>query len=100
MNFYAYRQQYTEVATTGSRHTKWIVDSRAREPSKLYSAEHDQTQVDTIITVIFAIIEITHRDDEAWTPTRADSPVSLPTFATQDHHEDTKLFSKLERNCC
>ncbi|TGZ52660.1 RNA Binding Fox-1-like protein [Temnothorax longispinosus] len=46
-------QQYTEVATTGSRHTKWIVDSRAREPSKLYSAEHDQTQVDTIITVIY-----------------------------------------------
>ncbi|KYN36995.1 hypothetical protein ALC56_08786 [Trachymyrmex septentrionalis] len=55
----ANQQLYTEVATIGSRHTKWII-SRTQEPSKLYSAEHDQTRVDTIITVIFVIIEIIH----------------------------------------
>ncbi|EGI61287.1 hypothetical protein G5I_10535 [Acromyrmex echinatior] len=52
-------QLYTEVATIGSRRTKWII-SRTQEPSKLYSAEHDQTRVDTIIITVIFVIEITH----------------------------------------
>lgn len=72
MNVYLCRLPFTEVATTGSRRTKRIVDSKAREPSKLYSAEHDQTQVNTIITVIFAIIEITHETTSLDSSTHAD----------------------------
>lgn len=78
--FYLCRQLYTEAATIGSRHTKWIIN-RTQEPSKLYSAEHDQTRVDTIITVIFVIIEITHETTSLDPPTHADSLVFyLPTL--------------------
>lgn len=95
MNFYPCRQLYTEVATIGSRHTKWII-SRTQEPSKLYSAEHDQTRVDTIITIIFVIIEIIHET------TSLDSPMLiLPSnFVTQDHRENAKSSTqKSKRNC-
>ncbi|KYQ47481.1 hypothetical protein ALC60_13496 [Trachymyrmex zeteki] len=88
-------QLYTEVATIGSRHTKWII-SRTQEPSKLYSAEHDQTRVDTIITIIFVIIEIIHET------TSLDSPMLiLPSnFVTQDHRENAKSSTqKSKRNC-